>query len=374
MSTEPAPSTSTHTRRRSARNPRIEVLRLVAIVGIAVFHTFQDPFAAATGGSWAPGTPALLVLGCVSLLGAYGNHVFFLISGYFLVPRAAGRARDDAYWHDQALATARRAAPILVTVALYALVALAVDAWVLPIESVGVDRSGWVVGGLQFVWVYLAIVVATPLVGWVWAHVSRPRAAVAVIVVAVFAVNAYIAFVSPGGAERGLLEWRKLMSAVSYLAAFLAGGALAQRSLPHPGALLAATGCLALAAEASAALTGNLALLGALSFKSTSLLSFALAVCSLAVATARSAACRRPRAARLACELTPSILGFYIAQSMFAQVWLPAAEGLMASVGASAGVAGALVAGGAASVALLVVVLAADRLVRIPILRALRLA
>lgn len=374
MSTEPAPSTSTRTRRRSARNPRIEALRLIAIAGIAVFHTFQVPFAAATGGSWAPGAPALLVLGCVSLLGAYGNHVFFLISGYFLVPRAAGHAYDNAYWRDQALATVRRAVPILVTVALYAIVALAVDAWVLPIESVGIDRFGWIVNGLQFIWVYLAVVVATPVIGWVWAHVSRPRAAVAVVVVAVFAVNAYIAFVSPGGDERGLLEWRKLMSAASYLVAFLVGGALAQRSLPRPGALLALTGVLALAAEAAAALTGSLALLDALSFKSTSLLSFVLAVCSLAVAAGRPAGGAHPRAARLACELTPSILGFYVAQSMFSQVWLPAAEGLMSTAGASAGVAGSLGAGFAASMALLFAVLVADRLVRVPILRALRLA
>lgn len=374
MSTEPAPSTSTRTRRRSARNPRIEVLRLIAIAGIAVFHTFQVPFAAATGGSWAPGAPALLVLGCVSLLGAYGNHVFFLISGYFLVPRAAGHAHDDAYWRDQALATVRRAVPILVTVALYAIVALAVDAWVLPIESVGIDRFGWIVSGLQFIWVYLAVVVATPVIGWVWAHVSRPRAAVAVVVVAVFAVNAYIAFVSPGGDERGLLEWRKLMSAASYLVAFLVGGALAQRSLPRPGALLALTGVLALAAEAAAALTGSLALLDALSFKSTSLLSFVLAVCSLAVAAGRPAGGAHPRAARLACKLTPSILGFYVAQSMFSQVWLPAAEGLMSAAGASAGVAGSLGTGFAASMALLFAVLVADRLVRVPILRALRLA
>lgn len=374
MSTEPVPSTSARARRHSARNPRIEALRLIAIAGIAVFHTFQGPFAAATEGSWAPGAPALLVLGCVSLLGAYGNHVFFLISGYFLVPRAAGHARDDAYWHDQALATVRRAAPILATVALYALVALAVDAWVLPIESVGVDRFDWIVSGLQFIWVYLAVVVATPVVGWVWARVGRPRTAVAVIVAVVFAVNAYIAFVSPGGDERGLLEWRKLMSAASYLAAFLVGGALAQRSLPHPEALLAVTGALALAVEAAAALTGNLTLLDALSFKSTSLLSFVLAVCSLAVTAAQPAVGAHPRAARLACELTPSILGFYVAQSMFSQVWLPVAEGLMSAAGASAGVAGCLGAGVVASMALLAVMLVADRLVRVPILRALRLA
>ena len=71
-------------------------------------------------------------------------------------------------------------------------------------------------------------VLATPLMGWVWRRVRRPVPVVWALVACVFAVNAYIAFVSPGDEVRGLLEWRKLMSAVSYLVSFLAGGALGE--------------------------------------------------------------------------------------------------------------------------------------------------
>ncbi|MDM8271979.1 acyltransferase family protein [Thermophilibacter provencensis] len=363
------------------RNPRIEVLRLVAIAGISVFHTFQTWFDAATGGTWQASPPALFALGLISLLGAYGNHVFFLISGYFLVPRAAAAARDPGYWADQARRTARRALPILASVLLYALLALAVSTWLVPMERVSLAKTQWLVGGLQFIWVYLAVVVATPVIGLVWAHVRRPRIAVAVLVALVFAVNAYIAFVSPGSEERGLLEWRKLMSAVSYLVAFLTGGALSGRALPRTRALLGACVGAALLTESVAGLSGNTALLAALSFKSTSLVSFALAVASLAVAAGLSAdgADRRPegekttRLARLACELTPSILGFYVVQSLFGSIWHPLVDDLCTAALAY-GEAALLVVGVVASLVFLACVLAFDRLVRIPLLRLLHLA
>ena len=215
------------------RNPRIEALRLVAILGIAVFHTFQPWFDAATSGAWAPSAATLSVLGCVNLLGSYGNFVFFLISGLFLVPRAVEDARTNIPWRRRWLQVLRRALPILATVAIYAACALLVSSFVTPIEGVSLGETGWLAGGLQFIWVYLALVVASPVMGQVWAHARKPRHLVGALVVAVFVVNAYIAFVSPGENVRGLLEWRKLMSAVSYLAAFLAGGALAGSEHPR---------------------------------------------------------------------------------------------------------------------------------------------
>ena len=119
-----------------ARNLRIEALRLVAIAGIAIFHTFQPWFAAATDGTWQAAPPTLAALGLVSLLGALGNHVFFLVSGYFLVPRAARAAGEPGYWGAQARALGRRALLIGVSVALYATLALAVSAWVVPLDGV----------------------------------------------------------------------------------------------------------------------------------------------------------------------------------------------------------------------------------------------
>lgn len=373
-------------KRALRRNPRIEVLRLVAIAGIAVFHTFQTWFDAAIAGSWQASPLALVAVGLISLLGAYGNHVFFLISGYFLVPRAVGAAtattaaagtpgQGGGYWAAQARQTARRALPILASVALYALLALAVSAWVVPMERVSIHKAQWLVGGLQFIWVYLVVVVATPVIGWVWARVRRPQAIVAALVVVVFAVNAYIAFFSPGDEARGLLEWRKLMSAVSYLVAYLVGGALAERGLPRAHGLLGAFVLVALVTEGAAGLSGNTALLAALSFKSTSLVSFALAVASLGVAAGpgRDAAGGTGRAAQLVCELTSSILGFYIVQSIFGSLWHPIADSLCAAA-LAVGEPALLAVGIGASLVFLACVLVLDRALRIPLLRLVHLA
>lgn len=354
---------------RQRRNARIEALRLIAIACIAVFHTFQPLFDALTAGSWEAGAPMRLALGCVSLLGAYGNHVFFLISGFFLVPRAAQAAREKGFLATQLRASGRRAATILASVALWAAVALVVSAWVVPLEGVSLGSAGWLVGGLQFIWVYLAVVVAVPLIGWAWARVRSPRAVVCALVCATLAVNAYIAFVSPGGAERGLLEWRKLMSAASYLVAFLTGGALAGADLSWGRRALAASVAASVAAEAWAALSNDLVLLGALSFKSTSALSFALAVSSLACVAARGEdpGAEGPLAAA-ARALAPSILGFYIVQSMFYSLWRPAADALLAAV-AAAGPLALLATGTLFSLAFLAAVLLVDRLFRVRLAR-----
>lgn len=355
------------------RNLRIEALRLVAIAGIAVFHTFQPWFSAATDGSWAAGPPALAALGCVNLLGAYGNNVFFLISGLFLVPRAAAAASGPDYWGSQGRALARRALVIGATVALYGVLALAVSAWVTPLSGVSLSDPGWLLGGLEFIWVYLACMVATPVIGWVWQRVARPRAAVVAILACVFAVNAYIAFVSPGSDVRGLLEWRKLMSALTYLAAFLAGGALGEKNLARPGHALAASCAAALLLEGAAAAAGSTWLLEALSFKSTSLLSFALAAASVALAAQGRPTSGDTPARRAVQLLAPSILGFYVIQSMFYSLWRPVADAACETGLIACGAAGMLLAGTAASLAVLVVALLIDRAVRVAPLRALHL-
>ena len=375
------------------RDARIEMLRLVAITSIAVFHTFQPWFAIATDGSWAPGAPTLWALGLISLLGAFGNHVFFMVSGLFLVPGAAGAAHEPGFWAAQGARTARRAVAILASVGLYAALALAVDAWVTPVEGVGLDQAGWLVGGLEFIWVYLVLVAATPVMGWVWARLRRPEALVEALTVVVFALNAYIAFVSPGEAERGLLEWRKLMSAVSYLVAYLVGGALGARrarrtasgqseagAAARPGLLgspwpLVTALAVSAGIEAVAAANSDLELLAALSFKSTSALSFALAVGAVcAVAGPRRPAGQATRAAAAVRWLTPAILGYYIAQSVFSGLWRPAFEEVCDEAILAGGPLALLATGVAVSVAFLAVVLVADRLVRVNLLRQVHLS
>lgn len=359
---------------KGARNARIEALRLVAIAGIAVFHTFQPWFSYALAGDWDPAPLTLAALGVVSLLGSFGNHVFFLVSGLFLVPRAAAASTEPGYWAAQARATARRAAAILASVALYAAVALGVSAWVTPVAGVSLTETSWLVGGLEFIWVYLVVVALSPLVGWVWERLSQRRLALAAIVLAVLAVNAYIAFVSPGEGERSLLEWRKLMSAVSYLTSFLVGGALADAPLRRPGLALALVAALAVGTELVAALAGDAALLAALSYKSTSAIAFALAATSVALAAHPPAAPARDLpAASLVRRAARSILGFYIAQSVFSPLWRPAFDDLTL-LAAQRGDAELLVVGTAASLAFVAVVLAVDGVVRVSLLKRLRLA
>ncbi len=357
------------------RNPRIEALRLIAILGIAVFHTFQPWFEALIAGSWSPSPAFGAALGFVSLLGAYGNHVFFLISGYFLVPRAAHRARSGGFWSSQVPAAFRRALPVLATIAIYAAIALLVSAFVVPMAGVSLHETGWLVGGLEFIWVYLAVMILAPAIGWLWSRMGRPCVLVGVLVAVTLAVNAYIAFISPGEDVRSLLEWRKLMSAVSYLVAFLAGGALAEsgqvrRALAR---LLGPIVAVALAIEAAAAFSGSLWLLKALSFKSTSALSFVLATSSLALAVREPRQAWPKPLASLLCALARSILGFYIAQSMFAPLWRPIVADLCTTALAG-GEAALLAMGIACSIVLLSLLLAFDQLVRLPLLRLVRLA
>lgn len=364
------------------RDARVEALRLAAIAGIAVFHTFQPWFAVAVSGAWVPGAAALWALGAISLLGAFGNHVFFAISAYFLIPSVVRASQKQGYWGIQARKTVRRLVTVAVSVALWAAIALGVNAWVAPVPGVGLTSVSWLTVGLEFIWVYAALIAVTPLIGWLWSRMRRPHLLALSVIVAILAVSAYIAFVSPGDSERGLFEWRKLMSAASYLASFLMGGIIGtagerSRGLHGKWWPFAAVLAASLAVEGAAAVTGNLSLLSALSFKSTSLLSFLLATAALlAVADDAPAAAADGVRARIAAAvrwLASAILGYYIFQSMFSGLWRPVFDGCCAQAIATAGVPGLLLAGLALSLAMLIVVLIADRVTRLPLLRALRL-
>lgn len=371
-------------RTRGAREPKVEALRLAAAAGIAVFHTFMPWFDLMTSkdglGAAIASQPAVSAfLGIVNLLGAYGNNVFFLISGLFLVPAAARASRDAGYWGRQGKKTARRAGSILAAVALYGASALMVSLFVLPLDGVSLHETGWLTDWIEFIWVYLLFTALAPVIGWVWERARRPHLLTACFVAAVFVVNGYIAFFSQTGADGEFLGWRKLMSAVTYLAAFLTGAALAgaRPSRRQAGALLTAAVAAAVAIEGALALTGELDLMWDTSYKSTSLISFALAVASLLFA--RSAGAQGEGRAghlteRLAVAAAPSILGFYILQSHFSSLWSPAFSDITGAVLESCGTAAFLAAGVALSLALLAGMLAIDHFVRIPLFRKIGLA
>ena len=102
----------------AVRNVRVEALRLAAIVGISLFHTMMpwtaqalcDPAAGCSRiGDLLGSEPAVLaVLGVIALMGAWGNHVFFMISGFYLIPSLARRSTQAGYWLDALRGTVRR--------------------------------------------------------------------------------------------------------------------------------------------------------------------------------------------------------------------------------------------------------------------------
>lgn len=325
------------TSRKTAREPRVEALRLVAAASIAVFHTFMPWFYELTHcyglGAYIVDNPvATPLLGFFNLLGAFGNNVFFFISGLFLVPAAARASLQDGYWAAQRSKTAARVGQMLATVVLYLALVLAVSAFAVPIEGVSLGKLPSLLVWLEFIWVYLALTALAPAIGWVWARLRHPKAIAAAIIALVFAVNAYIAFFNMGDLDRDLLDWRKLMSAVTYFAAFVGGAVLADVRL-RPGAaaaLLTATIGVSLCVECKLAWSRELLLMYATSYKSTSALSFAMAAAAVLFARRRDG----KKGARLepATRFSPSILGFYILQSLTSPLWQPAFRELLEDV------------------------------------------
>lgn len=366
------------TSKKAAREPRVEALRLVAAASIAVFHTFMPWFYELTHcyglGAYIVDNPvATPLLGFFNLLGAFGNNVFFFISGLFLVPAAARASLQDGYWAAQRAKSAARVKQMLATVVLYLALVLAVSTFIVPIEGVSLGKLPSLLVWLEFIWVYLALTALAPVIGWVWARLRHPKAVAAATIAAVFAVNAYIAFFDMGDLDRGLLDWRKLMSAATYFAAFIGGAALADVRL-RPGAaatLLAAAVGVSLGVECKLAWSRELLLMYATSFKSTSALSFAMA--AAAVLFARRNDGKKGAGLGLATRYSPSILGFYILQSLTSPLWQPAFSELLEDVYLMPQTTSCemLAAGVGLSLALLAALLAFDRVFRLRLFAAI---
>ena len=374
----------------TARNPRIEALRLVAAASIAVFHTFMPWFEELTSGFGSgqyiidnPVTCA--ALGFIDQLGSFGNNVFFLISGLFLIPACARASADAGYWVAQARKTLRRAGALLASVALYTAAVLVLSATVLPIEGVKAAELPAILADLEFIWVYLLFIVLAPVIGWAWRRAKRPWLVVCVLFVAVFCANGYIAFIDPGDLDRGLLDWRKLMSAATYLVAFLTGGLFAKASLPRrrAGALLAASIGAAVAVEAALAVTRQMDLMYATSFKSTSILAFAMAAASVLWAKCEAAdngetvgEKTSSPASKAVCRLAKSVLGFYILQALTSPLWNEwFYDALITIYDTPSNTSYQVCAAGIGlSLLLLAGCLAIDQLVRLPLFRKLGLA
>ena len=330
---------------KAARNIPIEALRLVAVAGIAVFHTFQWTFQAVCVGAveYAPlaMSPYSGVLGFINLLGCWANEVFFMISGYFLIASAASAWDGGATWKSQMQRTAQRLGKVIMPTAFYCLVALAWSTVVSPIPDVTLNTHYWYTLGLEFIWVYAATVFMAPWFGLAKSRLPQKTYKTTVIAVGIlaFVVNGYLAAMSATSA--GEFSWlQKLMSATTYVVAFLIGGLLrdvtdvmdSDRAGALGMCLLVTVLVLTTILEGELSFTGNLTAMAPLSYKSTSLISFALAAASLLFAATRRSASGNPRTAGVIVTLSTATLGFYVMQSLTSSLWRPIFNTLLANI------------------------------------------
>lgn len=330
---------------KAARNISIEALRLVAVAGIAIFHTFQWAFQAVCAGmpEYAPLAvfPYSGIPGFINLLGCWANEVFFMISGYFLIASATRAWNEGATWASQMQRTVQRLGKVVFPTAFYCLAALAWSTVVSPIPDVSLATHYWYTLGLEFIWVYAATVCMAPLFGLAKSRLPHKSYTAAVIIIGIlaFVVNGYLAAMS--STNGGEFSWlQKIMSAATYVVAFLAGGLLRDvtdsmdsgraRSLSMRS--LIAVLAIAIILEGTLSFTGNLTVMAALSYKSTSLISFALAAAFLLFAATRHNASSNPRVAGVIVTLSAATLGFYVMQSLTSSLWRPIFNAMLANI------------------------------------------
>ena len=334
---------------KAARNISIEALRLVAVAGIAIFHTFQWTFQAVCTGvpeyALLAAYPYSGLLGLINLLGCWANEVFFMISGYFLIASAARAWSDGATWRSQMRRTTQRLGKVILPTAFYCLAAFAWSTVISPIPDVSLATHYWYTLGLEFIWVYAATVCMAPLFGLAKNRLDKKSytAAIVAVGILVFIVNGYLA--AQGPANAGEFSWlQKLMSAVTYVVAFLMGGLLRDHT-ESTGPLKAravakrtftAVLIIAIGLEAALSTTGNLSAMALLSYKSTSIVSFALAATSLLFAATRDKTSNHPRAANAIVTLSAATLGFYVMQSLTSSLWRPIFNSALANMLVSA--------------------------------------
>ena len=330
---------------KAARNISIEALRLVAVAGIAIFHTFQWTFQAVCTSlpEYAPLAvfPYSGALGFINLLGCWANETFFMISGHFLITSAARAWSDGATWTSQLQRTTQRLGKVILPTAFYCLAALAWSTAVSPIPDVSFHTHYWYTLGLEFIWVYAATVFVAPWFGLAKSRLSQKSYTKTVIAVSILAFVANGYFAAMSATSTGEFSWlQKLMSAATYVIAFLIGGLLRDVTDAIDSDRAGASGMrslvmvliLTIILEGELSFTGNLTVMAALSYKSTSLISFALAAASLLFAATRRSSLGNPRTAGIIVTLSTATLGFYVMQSLTSSLWRPVFNTLLANI------------------------------------------
>ena len=315
-----------------ARNLNIELLRCVAIFSIAIFHTFVPYFNALAYGAFSAGVSigmknsfiALFCMGLINFLGSLGNFIFYMISGFFLIPHAI-KELGAGFWIKQIRSIGRRCIVIVGSVIVFAILTIFLH-FVCRMPSAKLNGIRWLGSDLEFIWLYLIFCILSPFVALLQSKWKRGWAAfLACVLVLTFLCNAFIAFFSQGGVNRALDGWRKLMSAVTYLWGFCLAGLAGEKgwSKNRKRSREIFLICLfsALISTFICALAQSWKMAGDLSFKSTSLISFGAALSLLLLSASKEKKNSEFKAAKAITFFANGILGFYIFQSMLTSFW-----------------------------------------------------
>lgn len=315
-----------------ARNLNIELLRCVAIFSIAIFHTFVPYFNALAYGAFSAGVSigmknsfiALFCMGLINFLGSLGNFIFYMISGFFLIPHAI-KELGAGFWIKQIRSIGRRCIVIVGSVIVFAILTIFLH-FVCRMPSAKLNGIRWLGSDLEFIWLYLIFCILSPFVALLQSKWKRGWAAfLACVLVLTFLCNAFIAFFSQGGVNHALDGWRKLMSAVTYFWGFCLAGLAGEKgwSKNRKRSREIFLICLfsALISTFICALAQSWKMAGDLSFKSTSLISFGAALSLLLLSASKEKKNSEFKAAKAITFFANGILGFYIFQSMLTSFW-----------------------------------------------------
>lgn len=363
--------------KKSPRNMTIEALRLIAVVGIAVFHTFQWTFENVCTGT--PGLERLAVfpysgiLGFINLLGCWANEVFFMISGFFLIPSAVRTLEQGGTLKQLTNKSLSRVKKVVLPVLFYCAACLLISMFVHPLPGISIHEIGWLTLGIEFIWVYACSVLLVPAIALARERIGSQRApfVVAPLVLATFVINLYIA--STASQSTGIVSWRKLMSAATYLVSFIASSEMRFVLERHERAAIAKrskvviTGLVAalIVFELSLSAASQLETLWMLSYKSTSAISFILAAASVCMAALNPSQEKSSTVDHAVTVLAAGTLGFYTAQSFTCNVWRPIFNDAISAVltgdqAAAPNPMGAILLGTLLSICLALVLLTAD--------------
>ena len=325
-----------HMTKKNPRNATIEALRLLAVFGIAIFHTFQWTFENICMGT--PGFESIAafpysgILGFINLLGCWANEVFFMISGFFLIPSAVHMLEQGDGVTAIAQKSIKRVIRIALTTLFYCLVCLLISEYIYPLPGISLHEVGWLTLGIEFIWVYAASVLLVPFIASAHNRLGLKRATMvmATMVLATFGINIYIALTSVTSIA-STISWRKLMSAVTYLVAFIAAGEMQfilkryDKVSTAKKSKLVLTGLIAAAVTIELLLSANsqYAVLRIFSYKSTSVISFILAAASVAAAALHQPRREASTTDKAITSLAAGTLAFYAVQSFTCNVWRP---------------------------------------------------